>query len=410
MPLTDTKIRQTKATERPQKLFDGNGLFLLITPANQRYWRLKYRFLDREKLLALGVYPTVTLAEARRGRELAREKLAAGIDPGEAKKAEKRAAKRAAFNTFEAVARGWLAEYQQTVSPDTHSNATSRMERDVFPWLGKRPIDQIEAPEILAVLKRMDTRGVRFSAHKVQSEIGRIFRYGIKEGICKYNPVRDLIGAIPAHVTKHFAALTEPAQVGELLRAFDGFSGTFVVRCALDLAPMLFARPGELRKAEWSQIDLEEAGWRYLIRKGRKSGEVPKEHLVPLPTQAVKILRELHSLTGNGRYVFPGARSRQRPMSESAINAALQRLGYNTREEVTGHGFRATARTILHEVLKQDPYVIEHQLSHKVPDLLGPAYNRTKFLKERRSMMQVWADYLDALKVGGNVIPLPRTA
>ncbi|MFM0184171.1 integrase arm-type DNA-binding domain-containing protein [Paraburkholderia nemoris] len=400
MPLTDTAIRNTKPETKPQKLFDGGGLYLLVTPAGRKYWRLKYRFLDKEKLLALGVYPDVALAAARKKRDEAREKLAAGIDPGEAKKIDKRTARLNADNSFEAVARDWLEERKSVVQIGQHEKTLARLTSDVFPWLGKRPIVQIDAPEILAVLKRIDSRGARYSAHRVRSEISRVFRYAIKEGKAKADPAKDLIGAIPPPVETHFAAITEPAKVAEMLRAFDAFSGTFPVLCALKLAPMLFVRPGELRQAEWTQFDLDKREWRYLVTKTKT------EHLVPLASQAVGILRELRALTGRGRYVFPGARSALRPMSEAAINAALRRLGYDTRTEITGHGFRAMARTILHEELEQKPEVIEHQLAHSVPDNLGSAYNRTKFIKERRAMMQQWADYLDQLKTGAQIIPI----
>lgn len=367
-------------------------MYLEVSPAGGKYWRLKYRFAGKEKRLALGVYPDVPLAAARARRDEARRKLAAGIDPGEAKKAEKRAVRLAATNSFEMVALGWMAERKTYVEIGQYEKTLARFKKDVFPWIGKRSIAEIDAPEILAVLKRIDSRGARFTAHRVRSEVSRVFRYAIKEGYCKTDPARDLVDAIPPAQTTHFASITEPEKVGAMLRAFDGFSGTFPVLCALKLAPMLFTRPGELRKAEWSQFDLGKGEWRYLVTKTRT------EHLVPLATQAVQILRELYALTGNGRYVFPGARSAQRPMSDAAINAALRRLGYDTRTEITGHGFRAMARTILHEELEQKPEVIEHQLAHAVPDNLGKAYNRTKFLKERRLMMQKWADYLEVLK------------
>ncbi|KGV74337.1 phage integrase family protein [Burkholderia pseudomallei MSHR4299] len=382
------------------RLFDGGGLYLEIAPSGGKWWRLKYRFGGKEKRYSLGVYPEVTLATARKKRDEAREKLAAGIDPGEAKKAEKRASLLAAAHSFEVVARGWMNERKTTVEPAQHAKTLARMENDVFPWLGKRPIAEIDAPEILVVLKRVDGRGARFTAHRIRSEISRVFRYGIKEGHCKADPARDLVDAIPPAQTTHFASITEPEKVGEMLRAFDGFTGTFPVLCALKLAPMLFVRPGELRKAEWAQFDLDKGEWRYFVNKTKT------DHLVPLAAQAVTILRELHALTGEGVYVFPGARDRNRPMSEAAINAALRRLGYDTRTEITGHGFRAMARTILHEELEEKPEVIEHQLAHTVPDSLGRAYNRTKFIKARRSMMQQWADYLDKLKAGAEIIPI----
>lgn len=395
MPLTDIAIRKAVPREKSYRLADSGGMYLEVSPAGGKYWRLKYRFAQKEKRLALGVYPDVSLAVARERREDARKKLAAGVDPGEAKKADKRAALLAATNSFESVVRAWMNERKPYIAEGSWAKTLSRFEGDVFPWLGKRPISEIDAPEILLVLKRIDSRGARFTAHRVRGEIGRAFRYGIKEGYCKSDPARDLLDAIPPAQTTHFASITDPSKVGAMLRAFDGFSGTFPVLCALKLAPMLFTRPGELRKAEWTQFDLDKCEWRYLVTKTKT------EHLVPLATQAVRILRELQALTGGGRYVFPGARSTQRPMSDAAVNAALRRLGYDTRTEITGHGFRAMARTILHEELEQKPEVIEHQLAHAVPDMLGKAYNRTRFIKERRAMMQKWADYLDQLKAGG---------
>ncbi|MFC5428350.1 tyrosine-type recombinase/integrase [Paraburkholderia denitrificans] len=400
MALTDTAIRNAKPTDKQQKLYDGQGLLLLITPAGGKRWVFKYRIGGKEKSLALGTYPEVSLSDARRRRDDAREKLAAGVDPSESKKTDKRAARLAAINTFEAVALAWMDERSPYVEPAQYDKTLARFKNDAFPWLGTHPIAEIEAPEILDVLKRVDSRGARFTAHRLRGEISRVFRYGIKEGLCKADPARDLLGAIPPAQTTHFASITEPAKVGEMLRAFDGFTGTFPVLCALKLAPMLFVRPGELRQAEWAEFDLDKGEWRYHVSKTKT------EHLVPLAVQAVAILRELHALTGACRYVFPGARDRNRPMSEAAVNAALRRLGYDTRTEITGHGFRAMARTILHEELEQKPEVIEHQLAHSVPDNLGGAYNRTKFIKERRTMMQKWADYLDQLKAGARVIPI----
>jgi len=392
MPLTNIAIRKALPREKLYRLTDGEGMYLEVAPNGSKYWRLKYRFAGKEKRLALGIYPYVSLADARERRYEARKALAAGFDPGEVKKAEKRSARMAAANSFAVATQGWLDERKPYVTAGSWEKTKARFEKDVFPWLGKRPVSEIDAPEILSVLKRIDSRGARFTAHKVRSEISRVFRYGVKEGYCKDDPAGNLVKAIPPAQTIHFASITEPEKVGAMLRAFDGFAGTFPVLCALKLAPMLFVRPGELRKAEWTQIDLDKAEWRYLVTKTQT------EHLVPLATQTVQILRELYALTGGGRYVFPGARSAQRPMSDAAINAALRRLGYDTRTEITGHGFRAMARTILHEELEQKPEVIEHQLAHAVPDTLGKACNRTKFLKERRAMMQRWADYLDDLK------------
>ncbi len=406
MPLTDAQVRNARYNPdgTGNRLSDGGRMYLQLDKSGAKYWRMNYRFAGKDKTLALGVYPDVSLAAARKKREQVREKLAAGIDPSTAKKAEKRAARIAAANSFEVVAKGWMEERKTVVEIGQYEKTLARFKNDVFPWLGRRPITEIDAPEILAVLKRIDSRGARFTAHRVRSEISRIFRYGIKEGLCKSDPAKDLIGAIPPPVEKHFASITEPIKVGEMLRAFGGFSGTFPVLCALKLAPMLFARPGELRQAEWSQFNLEKGEWRYLVSKTNT------EHLVPLATQAIAILRDLQALTGQGRYVFPGARSRLRPMSEASINAALRRLGYDTRTEITGHGFRAIARTILHEELGHKPEVIEHQLARAVPDKLGSAYNRTKFIPERRTMMQEWADYLDQLKAGAEVVSITARA
>jgi integrase len=406
MPLTDTQIRNARYNPdgMGNRLTDGGRMYLQLDKSGAKYWRMNYRFAGKDKTLALGVYPEVSLSAARKRRDEAREKIAAGVDPSTAKKADKRAARLAAINTFDAVALAWMDERRPYVEPAQYDKTLARFKNDALPWLGKRPIAEIEAPEILDVLKRVDSRGARFTAHRLRGEISRVFRYGIKEGLCKSDPARDLLGAIPPAQTEHFASITEPAKVGEMLRAFDGFTGTFPVLCALKLAPLLFVRPGELRQAEWTEIDLDKGEWRYHVNKTKT------EHLVPLATQAVAVLRELHALTGSGRYVFPGARDRKRPMSEAAVNAALRRLGYDTRTEITGHGFRAMARTILHEELEQKPEVIEHQLAHAVPDNLGGAYNRTRFIKERRAMMQIWADYLDQLKAGAKVIPIDKAA
>ncbi|HJW23934.1 MAG TPA: integrase arm-type DNA-binding domain-containing protein [Rhodocyclaceae bacterium] len=403
MPLTDTAIRNAKPTEKAQKLFDGGGLYLEVAPSGGKWWRLKYRFGGKEKRISLGVYPDVGLKEARERRDEARKLLANDIDPGESRKAQKAATVLRAANSFEVICREWLEQWRTTVEPAQHKKALARLEKDVFPWLGGRPIAEITAPEVLGVLRRVDDRGARYTAHKVKSEISQAFRYAIATGRAERDPCPDLKGAIPPARGEHFAAITTPKEAGELLRAIDGFRGTFVVKSALLLAPMLFVRPGELRKAEWSGFDLEKGEWRYLVTKTKT------EHLVPLAPQAVAILRELRALTGHGRYVFPG-RDPQKPMSDAAVNAALRRMGYDTRTEISGHGFRAMARTILHEELHCKPEVIEHQLAHKVPDALGTAYNRTKFLKERRAMMQQWADYLDQLKAGAEVIQLHPAA
>ncbi|MFM8330310.1 MAG: tyrosine-type recombinase/integrase [Candidatus Methylumidiphilus sp.] len=402
MPLTDNAIRNAKPGEKPVKLADEKGLFLLIAPAGGKWWRLKYRFGGKEKLLSLGIYPETGLKDAREKRDQARKALAQGIDPGEQRKAMK-TAQTAETDTFEVVAREWFAKYQPTWATTHADKIISRLEKDAFPWLGKRPIREINAPEILTVLRRIEARGALDTAHRVHQNCGQIFRYAVATGRTDRDPCGDLRGALPPDKREHFAALTDPADVAELLRAIDGFRGTFVVQCALKLAPLFFVRPGELRQAEWKDFDLDAAEWRYTVSKTKT------EHLVPLSRQAVAILRELHALTGNGPHVFPG-RDPKKAMSEAAVNAALKRMGYDTKTQITGHGFRAMARTMLHQdkALGFAPEVIEHQLAHRVLDALGSAYNRTKFIDERRRMMQAWADHLEGLKSGAQVILLKR--
>jgi integrase len=400
MPLTDTAVRNAKPGAKPMKLSDERGLYLKVMPMGGKLWRFRYGFGGKEKLLALGTYPDVSLAKARQKRDEARTLLADSIDPSEQRKAAKAIRTNLAANTFEAVAREWINKRKAGWSESHLNKTTTRLSSNVFPWLGGKLIAEITAPEILAVLRRIEGRGTIDTAHRVGQACGQVFRYAVATGRARRDPTGDLRGALPVVKQEHFAAITEPAEVGELLRAIEGFNGTFIVQCALKLAPMLFVRPGELRQARWQQFDLEKSEWKYLATKTKT------EHLVPLASQAVVVLRELHALTGHTPFVFPGARSNGRAMSDAAVNAALRRMGYNTRTEITGHGFRAMARTILHEVLGIAPEVIEHQLAHRVPDALGTAYNRTKFLPERRKMMQQWADYLDKLRIGADVIPL----
>lgn len=400
MPLTDIALKATKPTEKVQRLFDGGGLYLEISPTGGRWWRFKYRFDGKEKRLSLGVYPDVSLRNARERRDEMRRLVANGVDPSVNRKVQKAAKAERSANSFEFVAREWYSKHSPSWA-DTHSSKIiRRLEQDVFPWIGGRPISEILAPEILSVLRRIEGRGALDTAHRAGNNCSQVFRYAIATGRAERDPVPDLRGALPPARGGNFAAITDPAKVGELLRAIDGFHGTFVVQSALRLAPLVFVRPGELRRAQWDEVDLDRGEWRYWVTKTKT------EHSVPLATQAVAILKELRPLTSHGLHVFPG-RDPKKPMSEAAINAALRRMGYDTKTEITGHGFRAMARTILAEELHQKPEVIEHQLAHKVPDALGSAYNRTKFLKERRAMMQLWADYLDKLKVGAAIIHLP---
>lgn len=403
MPLTDTAIRNAKPSAKPAKLFDERGLFLIVTPSGGKWWRLKYRFNDKEKLLSLGIYPDVGLKDAREQRDIARKLLADGIDPSENRKAQKTAKGERAANSFEVIAREWFAKYEPTWAKDHANRTIRRFERDVFPWIGGRAIADVTAPELLGAVRRIEKRGALETAHRALGNCGQVFRYAIATGRATRDPSGDLRGALPPVKGKHFAAVTEPKQAAELLRTLDGYQGTLTVACALRLAPLVFVRPGELRNAEWADIDLDAAEWRYTVTKTNTA------HIVPLATQAVAILRELHALTGTGRLVFPGARTNERPMSDNAILAAMRRLGI-AKNEMSGHGFRAMARTILDEVLAFRPDLIEHQLAHAVRDPNGRAYNRTAHLPERRKMMQSWADYLDKLKAGAEVIPLRGNA
>lgn len=399
MALTDTAIRNTKPADKPLKLTDERGLYLLLKPNGSRWWRFDYRYGDKRKTLSMGVYPDVSLKEARNRRDEARKLLASDVDPGENRKAVKAAKLEKAANSFEVVAREWYAKYSPTWNESHGERIIRRFERDIFPWIGSKPIAEIAAPELLTTVRRIEDRGAVETAHRALGNCGQVFRYAIATGRATRDISADLRGALPPVKGEHFAAITEPKQVGALLRAIDGYTGSHVVRCALRIAPLVFVRPGELRKAEWKDIDLDAAEWRYTVTKTNTP------HIVPLSTQAVEIFKELQALTGRSRFVFPGARTNGRPMSDNAILAALRRMGID-KEEMSGHGFRAMARTILDEVLGVRPDFIEHQLAHAVRDPNGRAYNRTAHLPERRKMMQQWADYLDKLKVGAEIISL----
>lgn len=403
MPLTDTAIRNTKPGTKPIKLFDERGLFLLVTPNGGKWWRFRFMFDGKEKLLSLGVYPDVSLKDARDRRDDARKLVANGVNPSENRKIQKSARADRIANSFEVIAREWFAKYSAIWAKNHGDRIIRRFERDIFPWIGGRPIAEINAPQLLEVVRRIENRGALETAHRALGNCGQVFRYAIATGRAERDPSGDLRGALPPVKGTHFAAITEPKRVAEILRAMDGYEGTLTVRCALRLAPLVFVRPGELRNAQWADIDFEAAEWRYTVTKTNTP------HIVPLSHQAIEILRELHPLTGNSRFVFPSARSSSRPMSDNAVLAALRRLGID-KEEMSGHGFRAVARTILDEVLGVRPDFIEHQLAHAVRDPNGRAYNRTAHLPERRKMMQQWADYLDKLKYGAEIIPLNRLA
>jgi integrase len=391
MPLSDVAIKAAKPGKKAVKLSDGSGMYVEITPAGQKWWRLKYRFGGRERRISLGVYPEVSLKVARERRDAARKQLADGIDPSTARKAQRFAQVERCANSFDLVAREWFDKYSATWVEGHKKRVLSLLERDVFPWIGARPIAEITSPELLTTIRRIENRGAVETARRALRTCSQVFMYSIAIGRATNDPSSPLRGALTPVKNGHFAAVTEPKPLGTLLRVLDGYKGTLVVRCALQLAPLLFVRPGELRKARWADFDLNAGEWRFQITK------TDTPHIVPLSRQAVEILQELHPLTGKGSFVFPSARSATRPMSDNAILAAMRRMNIG-KDEMTGHGFRAAARTILDEVLKVRPDFIEHQLAHAVRDPNGRAYNRTAFLVERRIMMQQWADYLGQLK------------
>lgn len=406
--LTDPAIRNAKAQAKAFNLADGGGLGLEVQPSGAKWWRFRYRFDGKEKMLSFGTHPEVALKDARERREGARRDLAAGIDPGAKRKAEKETRAEVAANTFEAVAREWhKAVHVAKVSAGHAARNLLRLEQDAFPHIGAMPLSEITAPKLLDMLRKVEARGAIETAHRVRQVCGQVFRYGIATGRCERDPAADLRDALQPVIVKHHAAILDPKGVGALLRAFDDYQGHPVTRAALKLAPQVFLRPGELRQAEWAEFDLEAALWsipaaRMKRTKQQKASGAP--HLVPLSTQGVAVLRELERLTGRGQYVFPSLRSPKRPMSDNAVLSALRRMGYG-KEEMSGHGFRAMARTLMAERLGIDDNVIEAQLAHSVRDSLGRAYNRTEYMEQRRDMMQRWADYLDSLRQGAQVIP-----
>ncbi|MFM2005119.1 MAG: hypothetical protein RLZZ09_774 [Pseudomonadota bacterium] len=405
MPLSDTTIRSAKPRSKPYKLADSGGLYIEISPAGGKLWRLKYRFGGKEKRLALGKYPDTGLKEARERRDEARKLLGAGVDPGEHKKAVKAAEIDSAINTFEGVARRWFDLKSPKWASSHSEKVISRLERDIFPWLGKKPIREIVRSDVLNTLKRIVDRDAVETARRAGFNISQIFQFGIDNELADRNPASNITSALPSHEVKHRAAITDIKEIGGLLRSIDKYQGSFVVKSALMLAPITFVRPIELRCAEWKDIDLDARRWN--IPASKMKSRDP--HVVPLSRQAIEILEGLYLLTGNGRYVFPGAHNPKRPMSNNAVLSALRRMGY-TKDEMCGHGFRAMARTVLDEVLQVRVDYIEHQLAHAVRDTNGRAYNRTAHLAERLNMLQIWADYLDALKHGGNVLPMTAPA
>jgi integrase len=391
MPLTDTAIRNAKPKDRPYKLSDQNGLYLLVNQAG-KYFRYDYRFTGKRKTLAIGVYPTVKLKEAREKLDDARKLLSNGVDPAEFKKEVKNKLLEQTENSFKAVALEWFTKNKHVWTEGHSRTIIRRLELNIFPWLGGQPVSSITAPDILTALRRIENRGAVETAHRVHQICGQVFRYAIATGRADRDPSADLRGALPPTKSKRMATIIDPEKIGELLRAIDGYEGQLITKCALRLAPLVFVRPGELRHAEWQEINFDQAEWKI---PGEKM-KMRTIHIVPLAHQAVSILREIEPLTGQGRYVFPSLRSAARPMSNNTVNAALRRMGYS-KDEICGHGFRSMASTILHEQGWPSD-VIERQLAHAEKNTVKRAYNHAEYLPERRKMMQAWADFLDQLK------------
>lgn len=395
MPLNVKQIEALKPSEKPYKVADSGGLYLEVSPAGGKAWKLKYRYLGKEKKLSLGRYPIVSLKDARDKRDEAKRILDSGKDPGAEKKRSKVAAMTAMKNTFQNIAEEWAGRHFVNKAPAHKARVVARLEKNVYPYIGANPVAEITPSDILRVIQLIEKRGAIETAHRALQNISQVMRYAVATCRLTIDPTPSLRGALLPVTPSHMPAPTTPNEVAGFLRLIEAFTGGQVVSAALRLLPLVFVRPGTFRKMEWSEVDLEKAEWNIPADKMK----MREAHHVPLARQAVTILRdELLPITGAGRHVFPGGRTDARPMSESAINAAYKRLGIDTRTELTGHGWRATARTLLHEELGFDPVVIEHQLAHRVPDALGTAYNRTRFLDKRREMMQKWADFLDRLK------------
>ena len=392
--LSDSKIKASKPLDKPYKLADEKGMYLLISPNGGKYFRLKYRFAGKEKVLALGVYPEITLKQARIERDKAEVLLTQGIDP----LAAKQVIKEEKLNTVEYVAREWFNSTAHTINDQTHEKKIRHFEKFVFPAIGDQPINEIKSPAIFSIVKALFIK--LETAHRVRAEISALYSYAIAHGLADYDPAQAVAKQIPAKKVQHRAALTDPQDVAKLLRDIYNYQGTFVVQCAFRLSPLIFQRPGEIRQMQWSDIDLNAKEWRYLVTKTNA------QHIVPLSTQAIAILETIKPFTGNGRYVFPSQRNDGRPMSDNAIRTALKSLGYDS-DTITAHGFRGTASTLLNEQ-GWSPDAIERQLCHMPRDQVRAAYNRAQYLDERRRMMQAWGDYLDGLRNGAQVIAFKR--
>lgn len=408
--LTDAQCRNAVCPpdKKQARFADSGGMYLQVSPAGSKRWFLKYRIAGAEKQLALGSYPDVSLTTARKARDAAKLEKSKGRDPVQVRKVEKLKALTPAGNTFKATALEWYAMKLDSWSSHYAIREKRNLEKDLFPFLGEWHIGEIESIELLATVRRVEERGALDVAHRVLTTAGQVWRYAVATGRAQRDVSADIRGALKPHHGKHFAAITDPVKLGELIRVIRGYQGGPIVRAALQLAPLLFQRPGELRAAEWAEFDLDAAMWTIPAARMKRSVDGKRNgdpHQVPLPTQAVEILRKLHPLTGHGALVFHGERSHGRPISDNTLRAALLTLGYGPDAQSV-HGFRATARTLLAEELNVDPLVIEAQLAHAVKDANGRAYNRTQYLKHRIGMMQDWADYLDRLATGGKVIPL----
>lgn len=400
MALTDKAIRTATHGEKTARLFDGGGLYLELAPNGGKWWRLKYRFAGKEKRLSLGVYPHISLKDARDRRDEAKKLVANGIDPAEQRKAQKAAHIERAGNSFEAIAREWYTNCSKNWVKGHADKIIKRLENNVFPYIGSRPVAEISSRDTLAMLKRVEQRGVIETAHRTKQVCSQVFRYAVATGRADRDPTVELRGALTPVKERHHPAILDPKAIGALLRAIDGHDGSPITKSALKLAALTFVRPGELRRAEWSEINLDGAEWRIPAARMK----MREQHIVPLSKQAKEILKELQPLTGRGTYLFPGARTNGRPMSENTVNAALRRLGYG-KDEMTGHGFRSIASTHLNEQgWHRD--AIERQLAHAERDNVRAAYNFAEHLPERRKMMQAWADYLDGLRVADNVSPI----
>ena len=406
--LNITIVKNAKPNDegKPKKYADGGGLYLLVNKKG-KYWRYNYKFNDKFKTLALGVYPDVGLKDARTAHEDARDLLARDIDPSAYRKINKATKAHLENTSFEGVGREWFILWKDDNTEGHAKRTLTRLENDVFPWLGERPIVDIEPPEILMVLRRIESRGALETAHRVRQVIGQVFRYAVATGRAQRDQTADLKGALKPYRKKHFPAITDPVEVGRLLRTIDDYSGSLIVRCAFKLSPLVMLRPSELSGAEWKEIDLENETWAIPVARMKARKAIKEEnatsHIIPLSKQAIEVFREIQPLTGRFQHVFTGARNRRKPMSSSSVNTALKRLGYG--ETMKAHSFRAMASSLLNQ-MGFNPDAIERQLAHKDSNEVRAAYNRAQYLEERREMLQSWADYLDNLKNGADVIPI----